>query len=429
MYDPGRPNVSTLIPFPAWAPSSGLEPRRNRTARSRIPRRWVESLCPSPRLDQGIFVIEWNQHVESIPRNAHVKRHNEALASKMKWSLVELPLWAVAMAALLSGLVPPGPIGWVDFWISAGLLASLTLLAALARRRLDRFTYLVGATLYIASVVYLTLSSGGSSGFGALFLIPVVAVALRLGRWDSFIVVLAVVGGLAWVALDQHASGAVTVRRLLLWGAMGMAVSVAIVGLREQLQSQAAASERRRIARELHDGLAHELAFITSKTRRWAHNGSSHGINGEIARAADRALDEARRAITILSSEQPELLSRSIEQTAEDLGARLRLAVRVEIAEEIDVAPDVAENLLRIVREAITNTARHSGAQQVTVRLWKDTALHLVIADEGNGFGPGRPASKGFGLMSMEERAVTIGGRFAVRSAPSFGTEIEVILP
>jgi signal transduction histidine kinase len=101
----------------------------------------------------------------------------------------------------------------------------------------------------------------------------------------------------------------------------------------------------------------------------------------------------------------------------------------VDITEGIDVPADVAENLLRIVREAITNSARHSGAQQVTVRLWKDPSVHLLIADDGKGFGPGRPPSTGFGLQSMEERAVTIGGQFAVRSAPSIGTEIEVILP
>ena len=71
-----------------------------------------------------------------------------------------------------------------------------------------------------------------------------------------------------------------------------------------KLEVQATMEERRRIARELHDGLAHELAFIASKTRGGAAGATSHEGRA-LAGAADRALDEARRAITVLSGSRP----------------------------------------------------------------------------------------------------------------------------
>ena len=88
----------------------------------------------------------------------------------------------------------------------------------------------------------------------------------------------------------------------------------------EKLKQRATAEERRRIARELHDGLAHELAFIASKTRGWDGNRPKTLDVRELSGAADRALDEARRAITVLSVPQPQSLGDAVAQTAEDLG-------------------------------------------------------------------------------------------------------------
>ncbi|HUO47536.1 MAG TPA: histidine kinase, partial [Acidimicrobiales bacterium] len=91
----------------------------------------------------------------------------------------------------------------------------------------------------------------------------------------------------------------------------------------EQLREQATLEERRRIARELHDGLAHELAFIASKTRGARAEGSTKPLDVRaLAGAADRALDEARRAITVLSVARPLSVDDAVAQTAEDMGAR-----------------------------------------------------------------------------------------------------------
>ena len=198
----------------------------------------------------------------------------------------------------------------------------------------------------------------------------------------------------------------------------------------QTLEQQATAEERRRIARELHDGLAHELAFIASKTHRATGAVAEAPELRQLADAADRALDEARRAISVLSAARPQSLASAVAQTAEDLGARLDLAVHLDLRDDIEIPGDVTENLLRILREAMTNAAKHGASRQVTVRLERADGVRLVVEDDGCGFDVDAASpSKGFGLLSMRERAESIGGLLNLESAPTHGTRVEVAVP
>jgi PAS domain S-box-containing protein len=193
------------------------------------------------------------------------------------------------------------------------------------------------------------------------------------------------------------------------------------------LKLSLALEERRKIARDLHDGLAHELAFIAGKTRAARRCPPSPEVLDAVASAADRALDEARRAISVLSSREPPPLPVAICQTAEDLCARAELALALQVDDQIRVPAETEENLLRILREAITNAGRHGGAEKVTVRLWRDGAVHLSITDDGRGFDTSLP-TRGFGLVSMGERARALGGSIKVVSQIGDGTHVEVTL-
>ena len=194
-----------------------------------------------------------------------------------------------------------------------------------------------------------------------------------------------------------------------------------------KLKEQAKTEERRRIARELHDGLAHELAFIASKTRGAVAGGATSREARDLAGAADRALDEARRAITVLSVAEPQSLDNAISQTVEDLGSRLGLAWELRLADDVHVPGEVTENLLRIVREAITNAANHGASEHVRVSLEQSGQLRLVIEDDGCGFDPDRQvAAGGFGLLSMQERATRVGAVLSVDSVPEHGTRVAV---
>ena len=196
----------------------------------------------------------------------------------------------------------------------------------------------------------------------------------------------------------------------------------------ERLEQQATAEERRRIARDLHDGLAHELAFIASRSRNLGRSDADDPSGRELAHAADRALDEARRAITVLSAVGPQPISAAFVQTAEDLGARFGVPVLTEVADNLELPGEVTENLLRILREALTNAATHARPSRLLVRLDNRDGVQLTVSDDGCAFDPGNVGS-GFGLVSMRERATSIGASLEIVSSPGEGTQVRVSWP
>jgi signal transduction histidine kinase len=198
----------------------------------------------------------------------------------------------------------------------------------------------------------------------------------------------------------------------------------------EKLEEVATREDRRRIARDLHDGLAQELAFIASKAMSSQLTEGRPQAIRQLADAADRALDEARRAIVILS-EAPESLHVAISQTAEDLAARHGMVARLQVSDDIVLSGDVTENLLRIVREAITNAARHGHASTISLTLARDgDVVRLLVSDDGQGFCEEQQrAPRGYGLTFMEERCASIGGSLDLTSRPGDGVRVEVRLP
>jgi signal transduction histidine kinase len=345
-----------------------------------------------------------------------------------------LPFAVVAVLGQASAGWPPGPDHLGPFWLSTALLLA-TGIPVLVLAEPPPIAWLMSALTYTASVAFLMLATGGvTSGFGSLLMIPIVAVALYGRPRDSAIALAVVVATMLAVSFATPHVDSATVRRSFIFGATGAMLSVAVHALRrrlvdsnERVEQLATMEERRRIARELHDGLAHELAYIASKAKRAAGPDATPFDTREVAGAADRALDEARRAITLLTGSRPQPLNQAVAQTAEDLGSRLGLAVCVDVADEVDMAADVTEHLLRIVREAMTNAANHAGANHVTVRLRDQHGVRLIVEDDGCGFDPARRGPRaGFGLVSMEERATSVGAQFKLDSAPSRGTRIEV---
>jgi signal transduction histidine kinase len=187
--------------------------------------------------------------------------------------------------------------------------------------------------------------------------------------------------------------------------------------------------ERRRIARDLHDGLAQELAFIASTMRRLTAAGEIPHRLQQLASAAERGLDESRRAIASLTRQYPAepfevALVQTVEELAERVGARVTIAA--------DPAPGLEqrhqEQLLRIVREAVTNAARHGDADLIHVSFTNGDGFRLRVEDNGVGFDPTLVDGLGFGLVTMRERAAALGGRLALASSKS-GTEVEVTIP
>jgi signal transduction histidine kinase len=187
--------------------------------------------------------------------------------------------------------------------------------------------------------------------------------------------------------------------------------------------------ERRRIARDLHDGLAQELAFIANKTRDLAVGESApRRALLQVASAAQRGLDESRRAIQTLTRHDDEPFEVVLQQTVEEVADRLGTRVEVDAEPAPEITGEQREQLLRIVREAVTNAASHAHADLVRVQFTNGGPLHLLVEDDGVGFNPEEVDSKGFGLVTMEERAVALGAEFRLNSKPGRGTAVEVKL-
>jgi signal transduction histidine kinase len=202
-----------------------------------------------------------------------------------------------------------------------------------------------------------------------------------------------------------------------------------IAAWQQELAEAAASGERRRIARDLHDGLAQELAFIVGQTRSLVEKTGEGGPFAHIAAAAERALDESRTAIAALSRNVDEALDVALAQAAEDVAARTGTHIRFDLVPGIRVAPELREDLARIVREAVSNAARHGEAPNVTVALSNTDSIRVLVSDDGKGFDLDAPRRRGFGLTSMFERAEVRGGTLEVRSTPGSGTQVEVIIP
>jgi signal transduction histidine kinase len=232
-------------------------------------------------------------------------------------------------------------------------------------------------------------------------------------------------------------------RRLLADLARQAGVAVSTVRLTADLQRSrerlvtAREEERRRLRRDLHDGLGAQLAGLTVQTgvlrgliRRDPE--AAEELTAELRTELRTAIADIRRLVHGLRP--PALdelglvgaLGRLAESTSAD-GTGLRITVDVRSGlPALSAAVEVA--VYRIVQEALTNVVRHSHASSATVRLDVDpSAVTLEVADDGTGL----PADlvAGVGLSSMRERAAEMGGSCRVEAAPGGGTRVLAVLP
>jgi signal transduction histidine kinase len=188
--------------------------------------------------------------------------------------------------------------------------------------------------------------------------------------------------------------------------------------------------ERRRLARDIHDGVAQELAFISSQMPELAVTAGNQEVARDIMEAVERALDETRGAISALGRPVHEPFERMLASSAEEIAGRLGAEVRLDLDRGIAVPPAWEEALPRIVREAVSNAVRHGQARHITVLLRDADGIWLRVTDDGRGFDVTAPrAETSYGLVGMRERAESLGGEFRLSSEPGAGTSVEILLP
>jgi len=198
-------------------------------------------------------------------------------------------------------------------------------------------------------------------------------------------------------------------------------------------EESAVARERARIARELHDGLATDLAGAISlfKVYLEGHREASDTTLRNVFEILDRMLKQVRETLAELRPRPlgPEGLVGDLRHQAEEF-ARL-YAIRVEIATsgtEDLLPPPQREVVNLVVREALTNVRKHSGSSICRVRMHFAARPFLIeVSDEGKGFVSSQ--AHGYGLVGMRERAAGIGGRLEVVSTEGRGTTVFLFGP
>jgi signal transduction histidine kinase len=200
---------------------------------------------------------------------------------------------------------------------------------------------------------------------------------------------------------------------------------------------RAGLEERTRLSRELHDGLAQDLWLAKLKIGRLSAmpglGGEARKVCDDLTGAIDAGLADARQAVMALrlGSEPAVSLRELMARYVDDFGARFGLRVEFDCEGELPrLTPRAEAELLRIAQEALNNVIRHADATVVRVRVGVvNSHLELLVGDNGVGFEPLDVAAGRFGLASMRERALIIGGEITIDSQPQDGTRVRVSVP
>ncbi len=208
-----------------------------------------------------------------------------------------------------------------------------------------------------------------------------------------------------------------------------------------ELLLQAQEEERQRIARELHDEPLQLVVSLARSLERSGDGGSlPPDLASDLAEARDQTLDVAARLRDVVRGLRPPALAQLglvaavrgfLVGAGEFSGMCTYLRVK---GEEARFPPDFELGAFRVAQEAVNNSVRHSGADQLRVTVvFGAKELRLRIADNGRGFDPGalttQPRANRLGMLGMRERANLLGGQLTVQSAAGRGTTVELVLP
>jgi signal transduction histidine kinase len=205
---------------------------------------------------------------------------------------------------------------------------------------------------------------------------------------------------------------------------------------RERELQSAAVAERSRIARELHDVLAHSLSGLSVQLEAARLTADQEGASARLVeilsrsrRLAAQGLQDARRAVRALRGESMPGIGElaDLVEGFRNTGLDIRLTVR---GERRELPPEAGLAIYRAAQEALTNVTRHSGAARADVELClSDGVVRLVVTDQGGDRAPVlADAGSGYGLSAMRERAELLGGRVEA-GATDGGFRVELELP
>ncbi len=366
---------------------------------------------------------------------------------------------SLAVGALVQALVSPtvslssgdyerGPVA-----VIAAALAGLVILVGLRER--------LGLLAPLSAVALLGLASLSAQAWvlNSAFIFLLVMLLCGLAGYMSLswlhhagIVVLWLAGSLAswrnpdggiddWVLTVAYMSAAwvigALIRRPVVRAHSAEQHAAALERQHEEAARRAVQDERQRIARELHDIIAHSMSVMTLQAgavrRRLTPTQTvEHDSLEAVERTGREAMAEVRRLVGLWrdDDEAPHYAPQPGMGTLETLLDGVRSAgVPVDLCVEgtpRELAPGVDLTAYRVVQEALTNTIKHAGPAHATVRIgWQGAELHIEVADDGRNV----PESVGYGHAGMRERLRVYGGHLESGPRPEGGYVVRASLP
>ena len=209
------------------------------------------------------------------------------------------------------------------------------------------------------------------------------------------------------------------------------------VELTSQALLTAQEDERRRLSRELHDGVnqsvfAVRLALQMEHEKLEKEQDTTASTLSGLIQETENIGNELRRVVREL---RPSILEQmdiaeAIRWHAAEMEERCELQIQIDADERVTTSDGVKDHLYRIFQEALRNTMTHADATHVEVSVRCESGwVQLNYSDDGRGFSRGSLQTQGFGLNTMEERAALLGGHCLIRSSESTGVRIEVRVP
>jgi signal transduction histidine kinase len=387
-------------------------------------------------------------HAELLNKNAHLERSNRELQAMQDLALsirdastvesVQERLLSIITDQLhfdraIVGLVEPSGQA-VTGWLAGGALLNEVVLPHAARALLD------GASSGVARALATRTAQHARSAELPPLGVPTLDMALWPGEYAAVPMVCRN-GPLGTILVDNPCSGQ-PIRPEALEGLTRLAnqAALALANVRmcvESAQRSAVASERQRIASEMHDaviqslfGMAVHLEACSNLLER-----EPERVRVELDELRGMALDllgELRGTVQGLWTGECDgawlvsVLRRHAEEIRRLSGLDVTLTVQ---GDPLSLGEVGARALYRIAQEALSNAARHSTARAATIDLsFELGTASLAVTDSGVGFDPSR-ACDGLGLRSMRDRATSIGGRCEIHTLPGAGTRVLTTIP
>lgn len=204
--------------------------------------------------------------------------------------------------------------------------------------------------------------------------------------------------------------------------------------LNEETVKQIVEEERQRLARELHDSVSQQLFAASMMLSALKSANHAEQVSKQL-NLLEKMLHESQLEMrALLLHLRPvglknKTLEQGLIQLIKELKQKIPLNINADI-EEIKLEKGVEDHLFRIAQESISNTLRHAKAENITIELFRaGNRVILRVTDDGLGFDINQIDDTRYGLHTMKERALEIGGTCHVISAPQSGTRIEVKVP